>query len=260
MVALRSRPHQHPQADQRQRHRHRREDADRNVGVAPAHGLDAVVDQRRPDRAADVIAAGGNGDREPAVAVEPVRGFRHQRSEGGRRGQPDREMHQDELPDRGRHSRDDIAQAQNADAEPDGGDDAVAVGDLAGQHRAGAESEHDHRERQRGGAAARGELGLHHGKCDHHRPHADAAERADQHGHGKPDPCPARVGNEQVGISGELRRNCHGGRNFGGKSPNVKPHCRDIGHADVMGQRPQCLVGPLAESADGISLPPCSFA
>jgi hypothetical protein len=34
------------------------------------------------------------------------------------------------------------------------------------------------------------------------------------HGHGKPDPRPARIGNEQVGISGEIRRNIHGGRNF----------------------------------------------
>ena len=228
------------------------------MGGAPAHRLDAVVDQRWPDRAADVIAAGGNGDREPAVAVEPVRGLRHQRPERGRRGQPDRKMHQDELPDRGRHSRDDIAQAQNADAEPDGGDDAVAVGDLAGQHRAGTESEHDHRECQRGGAAARGELGLHHGKCHHHRPHADAAERADQHGHGKPGPCPARVGNEQVGIAGEFRRNGHGARNFVGYSPKVKPHCRDIGHADVRGWRPSVLA--LAKSAGGPKLSPCSFA
>ena len=216
VAALRPRPHQHPQADQRQRHRHRGEDADRDVGGAPAHLLHAEIDQRRPDRAADVIAAGGDGDRQPPVAVEPVRGFRHQRAEGGRRGKPDREMHQDELPDRRRHPRDDIAEAQNADAEPDRGDDAVAVGDLAGQHAAGAESQHHHGEGQRGGAAAGGELGLHHRKRHHHRPHADAAERADQHGHGKPDPCPTRIGNEQAGISGEFRRNCHGGRNFVG--------------------------------------------
>ena len=39
MVTLHARPHQHPQADQRQRHRHRREDAERDMGVAPAHRL-----------------------------------------------------------------------------------------------------------------------------------------------------------------------------------------------------------------------------
>jgi hypothetical protein len=140
-------------------------------------------------------------------------------------------MHQDELPDRRGHPRADISQAQNADTEPDRDDDAVAVGDLAGQYAAGTESEHHERKGQRSGAAARAELGLDHGKCDHHRPHADAAERADQHGHGKAGPCPTRIGNEQLGISGEFRRNCHGGGNFGCKSPKVKPQWRDIGHA-----------------------------
>jgi hypothetical protein len=243
MVALRRGPHQHPQDDQRQRHRHRREDADGDMSGAPAELLDAVVHQWRPDHAADVIAAGGDGDREPAVAVEPVRGLRHQRPESGRRRQPDREMHEDELPDRGRHARDDIAESQNADAEPDRGDDAVAVGDLAGQHAAGTEAEHQKCKRQRGGAAAGGKLALHRRQRHHHRPHSDAAERADQHGDGKPNPRPARVGNKQVGISDELGRNCHGGRNFEGQSPKVKPHCRDIGHADVTGQAPPYLGG-----------------
>ena len=140
-------------------------------------------------------------------------------------------MDQDELPDRRRHPRADIAQAENADAEPDRGDDAVAVGDLAGQHAAGTESEHDERERQRGGAPGRAEVALDHRQGNHHRPHADAAERADQHGHGKPGPCPARVGNEQTGISGKFRRNYHGAPNFGCLSPKVKPQWRDIGHA-----------------------------
>ena len=49
-------------------------------------------------------------------------------------------MHQDELPDRRRHPGADIAEAENADADPDRGDDAVTVGDLAGQHAAGAEA------------------------------------------------------------------------------------------------------------------------
>ena len=44
---------------------------------------------------------------------------------------------------------------------------------------------------------------------------AEEAERADQHGHGKPNPRPARVGSEKIGFSGELGRNDHGGRNFG---------------------------------------------
>jgi hypothetical protein len=39
---------------------------------------------------------------------------------------------------------------------------------------------------------------------------------------------------------GDLRRNIHGARNLFGYWHNVKPQCRDIGHADVRehGQRP----------------------
>ena len=182
------------------------------------------IDQRRPDGAADIVAARGDRDGQSPVAVEPVRGFRHQRTEGRRRAQSDGEMHQDELPDRRRHPGADIAEAEDADAEPDRGDDAVAVADLAGQHAAGAEAEHHKGKGQRGRSAGGAEFGLHHGQGHYHRPHADAAERADDHGHGKPEPRPARVGNEQVGISGERRRNIHGARNFDGLCLRVNHH------------------------------------
>ena len=70
------------------------ENADGDMGGAPAGRLHAPIDQRRPDRAADIIAAGDDGHRQPAIALEPVRGLRHQRREGRRGAEPDQEMHQ----------------------------------------------------------------------------------------------------------------------------------------------------------------------
>ena len=232
------------------------------MGGAPADRLHAEIDQRRPDRSTDVIAAGRDCDRKPAVAVKPVRGFRHQRAEGRRRGQADSEMHQDELPDRRGQPGADIAQAQNADADADRGNDAVTVGDFTGDHLAQTETKHDHGEGERRRAPVGAELGLDHGKRDHHRPHADATERADQDCDDKPGPGSARVWNEQFGLMGDLRRNIHGGRNLLGYWHNVKPQCRDIGHADVRehGQRP-ARNNPAARQAVRTpprSMPSCS--
>ena len=112
---------------------------------------------------------------------------------------------------------------------PDRGDDAVTVGDLAGQHAAGAKTQHHHGEGQRRGAPGHAEIGLHHRQHDHDRPHPDAAERADQDRDRKPGPCPARIGNEQFGISGEWSRNIHGGRNLSAPRPLGQPPRRDIG-------------------------------
>jgi hypothetical protein len=153
------------------------------MGGAPADRLHAPVQDRWPDRAADVVAAGGDRDRKAAIAIEPVRGFRHQRTEGRGRTETDGEMHRNELPDRRRQACADVTEPENADPEPDRGDDAVAIGDLSGQHAAGTEAEHDQGKGQRRGATGRGELRLDHRQRHHHRPHPDAAERTDQHSH-----------------------------------------------------------------------------
>jgi hypothetical protein len=43
-----------------------------------------------------------------------------------------------------------------------------------------AEAEHRQREGQRGAPRVDAEIGLHHRQRDHHRPHADAADGAEQ--------------------------------------------------------------------------------
>ncbi|MFN5672465.1 MAG: hypothetical protein ACK47P_35180, partial [Bradyrhizobium sp.] len=55
---------------------------------------------------------------------------------------------------------------------------------VFGNDLAETETEHHHREGERGGSEGRTEVGLHHRQRHHDRPHADAAERADHHGNG----------------------------------------------------------------------------
>src|SRR6476646_3822783 len=121
-------------------------------------------------------------------------------------------MHKDELPDRGRQASAEIAEAQNTDAEPNGADDAVTVGDLAGNDAAEPKTQHRHGEGERGGATRGGELALHRRQRDHNRPHADAAERADQHGYDQPYPGSARVRDESSRLRQRLRRISHNAR------------------------------------------------
>ena len=78
----RRRPGAHQEREQR--HRHAAEDAHADVGLAPADALDEVLDDRRPDRAGDVVAAGADRDRDAAPALEPERGVGDQRREGRR--------------------------------------------------------------------------------------------------------------------------------------------------------------------------------
>ena len=258
MAAPRSRPHQHAQHDQRQRHRYSCENADGDMGGTPAIGLHAPVDDGRPDRATDVVAAGGDRDRESAIALEPVRGFSHQRSERRRRRQADEKMQQDVLPDRRRQPGADIAKAEKTDADADGGDDAVAVADLAGHDLADAETKHHQREGERGGAARHAEFGLDGGQRHHDRPHADTAERADQHGYGKPDPCPARIGNEQRRMSAEINGSVHGARNLVGDGKRSTHNgailgMRNVGHRQIPRCNQSGLRGPLSLNALDLS-------
>ena len=56
-------------------------DADADVGLAPADGLDEVLHDRRPDRAGEVVAARADRHRDAAPAHEPERGVGDQRRE-----------------------------------------------------------------------------------------------------------------------------------------------------------------------------------
>ena len=97
----------------------RAEKADGDVRRAPAVHRRAALDDRRPDRAGEIVAAGGDGHRDAAPAHEPVRRFRHQRREGRRRAETDQHMDDRELPQRGRKARADIAAQQRRDADGD---------------------------------------------------------------------------------------------------------------------------------------------
>ena len=55
-----------------------------DVGRAPADGLEEVLQDRRPDRAGEVVAARADRHRDAAPAVEPQRGVGDQRREVGR--------------------------------------------------------------------------------------------------------------------------------------------------------------------------------
>ena len=52
--------------------------------VRQPDGLDEMLDDRRPDRAGDVVAAGADADGDAAPAREPARDVGHHRSEHGR--------------------------------------------------------------------------------------------------------------------------------------------------------------------------------
>ena len=53
--------------------------ADADMRRAPAVGGDEMLHHRRPDRAGEIIAGGGDGDGDAAAAHEPVRDVGHQR-------------------------------------------------------------------------------------------------------------------------------------------------------------------------------------
>ncbi len=197
------------------------------MGGAPAGRLDSPIHQRRPDRAADIIAAGDDGHGKAAIAFEPVRGLGHQRAESGRSPQPDQKMHRDELPQRAGKAGGHIGRTQENDAERYRRHDAEAIGDLAGGDAAEPETEHGERKGQRHRAARRPEFGLDRGEHDHDRPHADAADRADHKRQREPHPGLGRVRNEGGGVSG-IRRSVHS-RNFGARNLPVKQHGAIIG-------------------------------
>ncbi len=70
------------QDQQQARHQHHAGEGDADMGVAPTDCLHARVDERRPYRAGNVVAACDDRHREAAIALEPVRSLRHQRREG----------------------------------------------------------------------------------------------------------------------------------------------------------------------------------
>ena len=87
---------------------------------------------------------------------------------------------------------------------------AEAVGEPAHQHAAAGKADHGQRVGQRGVGAGDAEVGLDGRQRHHHRPHADAADGAEQHGHDQPQPGGRGIGRIRPGRPGGCVRWSHG--------------------------------------------------
>ena len=203
--------HAPPQQIDERQHADEQEQANAGMGRAPARRGDEMLHHRRPERAGEIIAGRRDGDGDAAPAHEPVRHVGHQRSEAGRTTDPDQQsMRGRHLPERGRLADRQIAEAERQGPERQRHGDPEAVGEPAHEHAAAGEAEHGERVGQRGIGAGDAEIGLDGGQGDHHRPHADPADGAEQHGDGQAQPGFRGIGRVRLGPAcGGVRWN-HG--------------------------------------------------
>src|SRR5262245_61531339 len=164
------------------------------MGCAPALIGNEMVQDRRPDRAAEIIAGRDDGDGDSAPAREPARGVRDQRPEGGGGAEPDHEVHERERHEARSKAGHDVAETERARAAHDRRRNAEPVGQAPEHDAAACEAEHGQRERQRRVRAGNAEFGLHRRQHHRHRPHADAADGAEHHGDAEPPPGEGRFG------------------------------------------------------------------
>ncbi len=162
-------------AAQRQAERqHRRgaEDADPDIRLAPADCVDEMLQDGRPDRAGEVVAAGADPHRDAAIAREPMRDVGDQRPErsGAAEHADQQSLHGGELPEAGDVGAGDIAEAQHERPDENRNDDAAAVGEAAHEDAAEGETQHRRGIGQRGLAAIDAELELHRGQHHDGRP------------------------------------------------------------------------------------------
>ena len=120
------------------------EQADPDMRRAPARRRDEMLHHRRPHRAGEIIAGGGERDRDAAPAHEPMRHLGHQRAESGRAAEADQQAIGEASPaTASRRARPPHSRASSANcAERQRHGDAEAVGELAHHHAAGGEAEH----------------------------------------------------------------------------------------------------------------------
>jgi hypothetical protein len=178
------------QGERQRQHGQHAQRADAEVRLAPADRLDRGLQERRPERPGQVIAARDDRDCDAAAPDEPERHVGDQRAERGRAAEhADQErLREHELPERGRAGRGDVADAEHERAKRSRHDDAEAVGKAAHQHAADREADHGRGIRQRGVGAVDPELGLDRGQGYDHRPQADAADRAERERGEQPPP------------------------------------------------------------------------
>ena len=153
-----------------------------------------MADHWWPYGTGEIVACRADAHRNSAPTLEPMRDVRDQRAETGRRAEPEQAIRDGELPRRRRHPAQEIAEAHRERAADEGDANAEVIGEPAGEDRAEREPDHQHRVGQRGFAAGDAEIGLDRRQHHHERPHAHAADRADQRADGKPQPGIARIG------------------------------------------------------------------
>ena len=98
-----------------------------------------------------------------------------------------------------------IAEAERDRPERQWHGDAEAVGEPAHHHAAAGKADHGERIGQRCVGAGDAEIGLDGGQRHHHRPHADAADGAEQHGHAQAQPGFGGIGRVRLARSRRLR-------------------------------------------------------
>jgi len=176
---------------QQQRQRHDGRDGDprqRQVDRAPAAFGQQVGQQRGPERAREVVAAGRQRHGDAPPAQEPVRDIGDQRPEPHRRAQAQQQMGQRQRPDR-RHQRGQHEPRGDPRGRPVQRDGhAEPVHHPSDQQVAQGKAHHGQRIGQRSLGPARAELGLDRGHDDHDRPHAHIGHHADGQCHPQPEP------------------------------------------------------------------------
>ncbi len=165
------------------------------MGGAPPVACDEVLHHRRPDRAGEIIAGRGDGDRDTAPLDEPVRDIGHQRSKARGAADADQQsMGQRNLSEVRGLTNCEIAEAETGRPDRQWRGNAEAIGEPPHQDAAAGKADHAQGERQRGLAASDAEIGLDRRQRHHDRPHADTADGAQQHGHAEPHPALRGIG------------------------------------------------------------------
>ena len=187
-----------PKDQQEWQHAQHAEHADSDMRCPPAFARDEMLNDRRPDCAGDIIAAGGDGDGNAAPPRKPLRGVGDQRAERGGGAEPDQHVHEGEQCEVGSQTRGNVSDAERQMPQTTGARMPNRSERRPSTTPPNAKPTIAERE-GKGRVAARGrELDLHERQHHRRRPHADAADGAEQQGGSEPRP---GVGGFHPGVS-----------------------------------------------------------
>ena len=171
------------QGERQRQHGQDAQHADADVRLTPPDGRDRGLQERRPDRPGQIVAARDDRDRDAAAADEPERHVGDQRPEGRRAAEhaDQQRLREHELPQGRGARRGDVADAEHERAKHGRHEDAEAVGEAAHQHAADG-ADHGRGVGQRGVGAVDPELGLDRGQdtTTDHRPMPPMVLRASE--------------------------------------------------------------------------------